>query len=420
MEKMRNYLKFMLAAGLAFGLFFGIGSGITSFLKASNHTDIITDEEEIVEKQEGNRTNILVLGVDARPGEDQSRSDTMMLVSIDPKINKVAVISIPRDTKAKIKGSTNKIAAANYFGGPELAVTAVEELLDTKIDNYITVDFNGFKEIINTLGGVTVTVPQRMYKPSEDIDLNPGTQKLNGRQALALVRYREYTTGDIQRTAQQQEFVKALATEVLKPATITKLPKLIKQTNQYVETDLGISAMLRIASWAPGFTGDSVVTQTLPGYFYDEVDSYGNLVQSYWIADSKQMKNLIENLFAGKSIAVVTGSAAPVYIAPPVEEEEKEEMTDDEKDSELQKEKIESGQKLQERSREETGKEPELVQEKKEESGSVGTRIESDRELAEKDPDKSADQSVAHSDQGGAPEAVLPAGNINTGPEGYI
>jgi LCP family protein required for cell wall assembly len=419
MAKMRNYLKFMLAAGLAFGLFFGIGSGITSFLKASNHTDIIPDEEEIVEKQEGKRTNILVLGVDARPGEDQSRSDTMMLVSIDPKLNKVAVISIPRDTKARIKGSTNKIAAANFIGGPELAVTAVEELLDTKIDNYITVDFNGFKEIINTLGGVTVTVPQRMYKPSEDIDLNPGTQKLNGRQALALVRYREYTTGDIQRTAQQQEFIKALAAEVLKPATITKLPKLIKQTNQYVETDLGISTMLRIASWAPGFTADSVVTQTLPGYFYDELDSYGNLAQSYWIADSKQINNLIENLFAGKSIAVVTGSAAPVYIAPPVEEE-KEEMTDDETDNEQQTEKIESGRDRKERSRDETVKGPERVQEEKEESGSVGTGIESDRELPEKDPDKSADQSVGRSDQGGAPEAVLPAGNINTGPEGYI
>ncbi len=419
MAKMRNYLKFMLAAGLAFGLFFGIGSGITSFLKASNHTDIIPDEEEIVEKQEGKRTNILVLGVDARPGEDQARSDTMMLVSIDPKLNKVAVISIPRDTKARIKGSTNKIAAANFIGGPELAVTAVEELLDTKIDNYITVDFNGFKEIINTLGGVTVTVPQRMYKPSEDIDLNPGTQKLNGRQALALVRYREYTTGDIQRTAQQQEFIKALAAEVLKPATITKLPKLIKQTNQYVETDLGISTMLRIASWAPGFTADSVVTQTLPGYFYDELDSYGNLAQSYWIADSKQINNLIENLFAGKSIAVVTGSAAPVYIAPPVEEE-KEEMTDDETDNEQQTEKIESGRDRKERSRDETVKGPERVQEEKEESGSVGTGIESDRELPEKDPDKSADQSVGRSDQGGAPEAVLPAGNINTGPEGYI
>jgi len=177
--------------------------------------------------------------------------------------------------------------------------------------------------------------------------------------------------------------------------------------------------MLRIASWAPGFTADSVVTQTLPGYFYDELDSYGNLAQSYWIADSKQINNLIENLFAGKSIAVVTGSAAPVYIAPPVEEE-KEEMTDDETDNEQQTEKIESGRDRKERSRDETVKGPERVQEEKEESGSVGTGIESDRELPEKDPDKSADQSVGRSDQGGAPEAVLPAGNINTGPEGYI
>ena len=230
MEKLRNYLKFMLAAGLAFGLFFGIGCGVTSFFNASEPDEAVPVDQEVVAKQEGNRTNILVMGVDARPGEDRSRSDTMMLVSIDPKINKVAVISIPRDTKVKIKGSSNRIAAANFIGGPELAVTTVEELLEVKIDNYITADFNGFKEIIDTLGGVTITVPERMYKPSEDIDLNPGTQKLNGRQALGLVRYRDYVTGDIQRTAQQQEFIKALAAEVLKPATITKLPSWLNLT----------------------------------------------------------------------------------------------------------------------------------------------------------------------------------------------
>ena len=315
MEKLKAYFKFMVVAGLVFGLFFLIGSGLTNFFMSNTDQTEAADpeEEEIVERQDGERTNILVLGVDARPGEDRSRSDTMMLVSIDPKLNKAAVISIPRDTKAKVPGSpTNKIATANFIGGPKLAVKTVENLLNLKIDHYVLVDFNGFKDIIDTLGGVTVTVPERMYKPSEDIDLKPGTRKLNGREALALVRYRDYQLGDIQRAAQQQEFIKALAAEILQPSTITKLPKLVKQLNAYVKTDLGLTAMLRMASWAPGFNADSVVTQTLPGYFYDEFDEYGNLTQSYWIADNNKTANLLDKLFDGQTIAVVSDSPQPV------------------------------------------------------------------------------------------------------------
>lgn len=370
MKKMKPYLKFMLAAGLAFGIFFGIGCGLSGLFVSNDTNDPVSVDKDIVDQQEGERTNILLMGVDARPGEEHSRSDTMMLVSIDPKLNKVAVISIPRDTKAQIKGSpTNKIATANFIGGPELAVSTVEELLNTEIDNYITVDFNGFKDIIDTLGGVTITVPQRMYKPSEDIDLKAGTQKLNGKQALALVRYRDYLMGDIQRTAQQQEFIKALAAEVLKPSTITKLPKLIKQTDQYVQTDLGISAMLRMASWAPGFNADSIVTQTLPGYFYDEFDQNGNLTQSYWIADSSKINNLIENLFAGKNIAVVGESPVPVTSFNKQQREE----TDDN-----------------------------LIEEETEDDNELNYQ-------------RSTLPSVGHTNG-----ASYPSGNMNTGPDGYI
>ncbi|HNX28820.1 MAG TPA: LCP family protein [Syntrophomonadaceae bacterium] len=393
MTKMQPYLKFMLAAGLAFGLFFGIGCGLASFFSAADKNETAATDKDNLEKQDGERTNILVMGVDARPGEENSRSDTMMLVSIDPKLNKVAVVSIPRDTKAKIKGSsTEKIAVANYYGGPKLAVSTVEELLEVEIDNYITVDFNGFKDIIDTLGGVKVTVPQRMYKPSEDIDLKAGTQKLDGSQALALVRYRDYAMGDIQRTAQQQEFIKALAAEVLKPATITKLPKLVKQLNQYVETDMGITAMLRMASWAPGFNSDSVVTQTLPGYFYDEHDEYGNLTQSYWIADNSKINNLIDNLFAGKNIAVVTESPLPASSTESSVSENQGEETDDE-----------------------TSEEQAEINENQGE--------ETDGETSEEQPEVEDFINSNNSKLPGAGddiEAAKPAGNMNTGPEGYI
>ena len=161
-------------------------------------------------------------------------------------------------------------------------------------------------------------VPQRMYKPSEGINLHPGKQKLDGKKALAFVRFRDYSNGDIDRTYHQQAFIKALAGEVLQPRTITKLPNLAKQMKQYVETNIGFTDMLKMASWAPGFNSDSIITQTLPGCFYDEVDSRGRLLNSYWLADKNETTNLLENLFAGKTIAVVQQSPPPVVIGPPV------------------------------------------------------------------------------------------------------
>jgi LCP family protein required for cell wall assembly len=310
MAKTKSYLKYVFIAGLIFGVFFGIGSGLSHILYADRDADPAVEEEETANKpKDGKRTKILVLGVDARSGETNSRSDTMILVTIDPQLDKAAIVSIPRDTRVQLKGgAVDKICAGNYLGGPKYAVEVVEKLMDTKIDYYVEMNFKGFKEIVDTLGGVTINVPQRMYKPTEDIDLYPGTQKLNGRQALAFVRYREYLMGDIQRTAAQQEFLKALADEILKPKTLTKLPTLVRQLDKHMDTDLKKSDMLRLASWAPGFTADSIVTQTLPGYFYDECDEYGNLTCSYWIADKKNLAGLLDNMLAGKTVAVIQSS----------------------------------------------------------------------------------------------------------------
>jgi len=326
MSQIKLYLKFMLVSGLIFGIFFGIGAGLTSYMHgvlASSGEETLDDASGL---KNGGRTNILVLGVDARPGDENSRSDTMMLISIDPKLDKAAVVSIPRDTKVEIKNSTlDKICAANFVGGPEYAVEVVEDLMGIAVDHYIEVDFNGFKKIIDTLGGVTIDVPQRMYKPSENINLYPGKQRLNGEQALAFVRYRDYAYGDIQRTAQQQEFIRALADEVLQAKTITKLPKLVKQVSEYVDTDLKVNDMLKMASWVPGFKNESIITQTLPGYFYDKFDDEGNLVQSYWISDKSQIQDLLDNMFAGKTVAVIQASPYPVTV-PRVERQNEEEQ----------------------------------------------------------------------------------------------
>lgn len=318
MFKNISYLKLMVVLGLVFGVFFGAGSIISNMVQNVPGTPVSDSKASTqLKRQAGTRTNILLLGVDARPGEKESRSDTMLMVSIDPKLNRAAVISIPRDTKVPIKDGSNKICHANIVGGPQYAVKVVEDLLNTDIDYYVKIDFEGFEKIVDTLGGVTVDVPPGMKKLSEGINVPAGKQQhLNGHNALGFVRFRDYPMADIQRTQQQQVFMKALAAEVLQPKTIPKLPRIITQLNQYIDTNMKVTDMLKIASWAPGFNVDSIVAQTLPGGFYDERDEYGNLTQSYWQVSEKQLTNLIDNMFAGKVIAAVQITPQPLITSP--------------------------------------------------------------------------------------------------------
>lgn len=325
MSRMKPLFKLALIFCLVFLISFGLGASVRGLILPA--ADDENENQAEVTIPEGERTNILLLGTDARPGETQTRTDTIILASIDPKLDKVALVSIPRDTQIKIKGSyVDKINGANVVGGPELVVEKVEELVGENINYYVEMDFEGFKKIIDTIGGVNLNVDQRMYKPSEDIDLQAGQQLLNGRQALAFVRFRDYALGDIERAEHQQIFLKALGNELLKGKNIIKLPSLVKTINKNIDTNLRMADMLKIASWAPGFNKDSVIAQTLPGYFLDKRDDYGNLIQSYWVADQKKTAGLLEKMLAGQTVAVI--SDTPVTYSPPQQSTNKDKTED--------------------------------------------------------------------------------------------
>lgn len=308
--KNKTYLKKISVSVLLFGLFFAIGIGVGEavhlFIPANGQSG---QAPGVMIK--GTRTNILILGVDARPGQTdtQSRTDSMLLVSLDPDLKKIAVISIPRDTLVTIKGNKEKINAANEYGGPQLAAQMVGELLSTKVDYYLEMNFNGFKDIIDTLGGVNINIAQRMYKPSENIDLNPGLQRLNGTQALGYVRFRSYVYGDIQRTEQQQVFLKALAQELLQPKTIARLPQLASEVYNNVTTNLSLTDMAKLAACAPAFSPDAMISQTLPGTFYADYLSDGSSA-SYWKVDQRLAAQVLDNLYAGHTLAVIEGEAS--------------------------------------------------------------------------------------------------------------
>ncbi|HHW39679.1 MAG TPA: LCP family protein [Syntrophomonadaceae bacterium] len=241
------------------------------------------------------RFNVLLLGSDARPGEKLGNTDTIIVAQIDRE--RLSLLSIPRDTRVEIPGQgMNKINAACRYGGPELTARVVSDLIGVPVEKYALVRWSGFMKIVDTLGGVDIYVPRNMhYDPQEGpeykIDLHKGHQHLNGRQALAFVRFRMEARGDIDRTEQQLEFMKALADKVKQPATLLKLPVLLPELYKNVDTNMSLGEVLAMAKAGYDLKNIAVVTQTLPGYFL----TVNGL--SYWGVDPEQARRVAADLF---------------------------------------------------------------------------------------------------------------------------
>lgn len=237
----------------------------------------ISDEvTQVLEAAEPKRADdpfyMLIMGVDARELGEESRSDTLIIARIDPPQNSVTMLSIPRDTRVEIPGhGKTKINAAHAYGGPALAIETVTELTGLPISHYAEVNFAGFKQIVDALGGVTVDVPEDIYdmKAANHVEeaarLEQGVQLLDGAHALTFVRSRQFPEGDLQRIRNQQTFFKAVLVEMQKPANLLRLPSAIEAVADAIYTDLSVGDMLRIANQMKGMDPDDLETVTMPG-----------------------------------------------------------------------------------------------------------------------------------------------------------
>ena len=192
------------------------------------------------QKVEDGPFNVLVLGVDERPEseEEGSRTDTIMLVRVDPETGDVRLLSVPRDLLVEVApGEENRINAAYNFGGIDQTITAFEDYSDVDVDHYAVVDFEGFKDVINAMGGVEVDVEDEVPPKYE---IQDGLQTLNGQQALFYARYRGTSGGDIDRIRRQQQLVAALRSQAFNWNTVKQLPSILRVANRNVQTDLGL------------------------------------------------------------------------------------------------------------------------------------------------------------------------------------
>lgn len=236
--------------------------------------------------------NILLLGVDQREDEP-ARADTIILASMDLKEKEVHLLSIPRDTRMELadKNTITKVNHAHAFGGIDLTVKTVEKFLDIPVHYYVETNFQGFSKIIDTLGGITLNVEQKMYKPEEEINLKPGLQKLNGYDALAYVRWRDDGRADIGRIERQQKFFKAVMDQALKFSTIWKIPDLLEEINKQVKTDLNLQKMITVANKFKDIQNIKLDTSMVPGVA-DNIEGV-----SYWVADQKELTKILEVIY---------------------------------------------------------------------------------------------------------------------------
>jgi len=304
-EKRRRRSLFALIVGIV-ALVLMIGTAIITYRMGTRGVQQGAADPE--------RTNILVLGADK--GEyDPGRTDTIILVSVDPKAKEVGVLSVPRDTRVMIPGrGYNRINTAYAFGGPQLAKKTVENWLGIDIDYYVVVDFAGFEHIVDTLGGVEFDVEKRMrYQDRAQglhIDLHPGRQVLDGRQALNYIRYRADGLGDVSlvdpvqelyggRVQRQQRFLEALARELVKPTVIAKVPALIDDFRSAVQTDMPAQTMVKLGLALRDMDLQKFKSRGVPGVG-GEIGS-----ASYWLADQDKLKRVVQDLFHSTPVVTV-------------------------------------------------------------------------------------------------------------------
>ncbi|WP_121663646.1 LCP family protein [Metabacillus litoralis] len=238
--------------------------------------------------------SILLMGVeDYSSGGENGRTDTLIVVTVNPTLQTIKMLSIPRDTFVTLPedGSETKINHAYAFGGKELTIETTEELLDIPIDYYATVSFQAFKSIVDELDGVTVDVPFDFYENSDEdgkrIYFEEGPAELDGEEALAYARMRKRDPrGDFGRNDRQKEIITAIIDKATSPANLFKIDELAMHIGDNVETNFRISQAIALQQKYPNINGDNIEKLTIEGS-----DEYINDIY-YFIPDEEMLEEV--------------------------------------------------------------------------------------------------------------------------------
>lgn len=308
---MKRIIKQILISIL---VIFLIVLGYFVFTVARNLGQINSGGSEEIPLDLTKNVNILLLGTDQRIKDEPSRSDTIILVNINPETKKINMISIPRDTRVNIPGhgydKINSAFNSLYFedGGVNLTIKSVESLMglpEGSIKYFAIANFEGFEKVIDAIGGVTIEVEKRMVYYSNEgdvvIDLKPGVQHLDGEKALEYARYRNDGYGDFAvdekgnvygRIPRQQKLIKAIIDQTKDLRTLWKFPAISKAVGEALDTNLTPSQITKLALMLKDTTSADLNVVPFPGVA-DFVDSI-----SYVIPELDKLQGIGKDYFS--------------------------------------------------------------------------------------------------------------------------
>jgi len=242
--------------------------------------------------------NLLVLGLD----DEEKRSDVILLVNYSPSGDKVNILSIPRDTRVSVRGRTTKINSLIATGGERLIIDRVEGMTGLPVDYFITLNFKGFREIVDTLGGVEFEIPFNMNYDDPDQDLHihlrKGRQVLDGDRAEQLVRYRKgnrrgegYEDGDIGRIKIQHEFIKEFIDQKMKLKYLSRADDIYFILQEHMATNIGIGDIKHYLKYLKNINYKNIEAYTVPGE--------SKLINKiyYFIYDREETQRIISDNF---------------------------------------------------------------------------------------------------------------------------
>ncbi|MCM3387807.1 LCP family protein [Ureibacillus chungkukjangi] len=280
LRKGRLFFTFLILVLLSIGIYsyFQYQKG----LEIASETKL-PEAEFVADEAHKTIKNYLILGVDSR-GEEESRSDTMMVLSWNQETNDLKLVSFMRDIYADIPSyKSYKLNTAYYLGGVQLLKDTLKTMFDVPIHHYALIDFKSFESLIDILApnGIEMEVEKDM-SAYIGVSLSKGVQNLNGQELLGYARFRHDSEGDFGRVERQQKVIDALKDELLSPSNINNLPKLIGASQGYITTDLSTAQEIKtVLSLAVGGKVD-IEKMTIPvegSYDYQSYPHAGEVIE---------------------------------------------------------------------------------------------------------------------------------------------
>ncbi|WP_298837760.1 LCP family protein [Clostridium sp.] len=317
-RKIINYKKFAIKiAAFLVAIIVLVFGGIYLYLTGFNNTAVSLSSglssDDVKIQSDSKSRNILIMGVDVGTAgstnvNDPKRTDTMILVHYNAVDKKVSLISVPRDTLAVVNGRNQKINAAHAIGGVNYAVAAVEKLVGVKIDYYAKINYKGFDELIDAIGGVDINITRKMDydDPTQDLSIhfNKGLVHLDGKKAEEFFRWRKNSdgsglaNGDLGRIENQHIFITKVMEKVKSPLVIFKISSILTAVKSAIETNMDANELFKYGFIFATINSEKISMETLQG-----AEKYVNNI-SYVVYEEAMNQKVISELSDNKASAV--------------------------------------------------------------------------------------------------------------------